>query len=325
MFATTDFTHFQLPIGSFSQFQGLIRSFDSIETLPGDIQLLANTDIWDSQSGERLRVKPRDAPELSARSAEGLSVVFNYANYISGNGRLVEVQTTFASPPKALSVHFSYSSNAEPFRLLIFNKNKPPPAVHLRARWRQAGLGDLLIGKFTFLQGPQLQLLSSKDLKDEIARLDQTLGRLATTGDYPLGKDLGLPDRLASFTKWARSPPTQVLFVSYLGQLGEEGVSSNAWVKDWPPLFSSDDDETLKNKFQILYNLWIQNFPAAKTNADFTNYFYTTWLKLKDLEDARQSQKRIAEEANAVVDDGLFITHPSQPGPPVEVFRFDLP
>lgn len=327
VFATTDFTHFELPIGSISQFQRLIRSFDLYQTLPRDIQLFANTNIWDSQSGERLAVSPWDAHKLSAQSTNGLSVRFNYSDFISANAGLVEVQTTFATPPRALCLQFRFSdsSNAEPFRLLIFNQANPPAAVHLRARWLQAGLDELLIGKFTFLQGQQLQLLSPKALKDEIASLDQMLGRLATTADYPLGKDLGLPDHLASFAKWTRSPLTQNLFLSYLGELGDAVATNNAWVKEWSAPSSSDADETLKNKFQILYNLWIQHFPAANTNADFTNYFYTTWLKLKDLENARQRKQRAVEEASAVADVGLFITHPSQPGPPVEVFRFDLP
>jgi hypothetical protein len=325
VFAATDFARFELPMGSISQFQRLIRSFDLYQTLPGDIQLLVNTNIWDSQSGERLTVKPWYAHELSAQSARGLGVLFGYADFISTNARPVVVQTTLAIPPRALSVHFSYSSDAQPFRLLIFNQANPPGPAHLKARWLQAGLAERLISKFTFPQGQQLQLLSSSELKGRITVLDQELARLAAAADYPLGKDLGLPDQLASFARWTRSPPTQALFLKYLGELRDAGEISNDWVKEWPDLSSGDAGETLNIKFQKLHELWIQHVPAAKTNADFHNYFYTTWLNLKVLEETRQSKERLAAEASAVAGVGLFITDPGQPGRPVEVFRFDLP
>jgi hypothetical protein len=262
---------------------------------------------------------------LSAQSAKGLSVLFGYANYISSYARPVEVQTTLATPPRALSVRFSYSSDAQPFRLLIFNQANPPAPVHLKARWLQAGLAERLISKFTFPQGQQLQLLSSSIFKGQIAILDQELAQLATAADYPLGKDLGLPDQLASFARWTRSPPTQALFLKYLGELRDAGEISNDWVKEWPDLASGDAVETLKNKFQKLHDLWIQHVPSAKNNADFPNYFYTTWLNLKGLENTRQRKERLAAEASAVAGVGLYITDPGQPGRPVEVFRFDLP
>jgi hypothetical protein len=180
VFATTDFTRFELPMHSIGQFQRLLRSFDLLETQPTNIQLLVNTNMWASaQLGLPMPVnaRPLKAPELSAGiDKEDLGIHFyfsnwsttnvlsDYTNWVSTNMLPMAVGTTFSTPPRALSIQFRVlsSSNLEPFRLLIVNATAPPPVVELPAPWLQAGVDEALINEFTFLQGQRLQIGASK-------------------------------------------------------------------------------------------------------------------------------------------------------------------
>jgi hypothetical protein len=169
-------------------------------------------------------------------------------------------------------------------------------------------------------------------LTREISILDQKLAQLPMPAEYPLGKDLGLPGPLDRFSDWTNVPPTPVLFLSYLGELRQAGAAGNDWVKGWTELSKSDNEAALRMKLQNLNDLWMQNVPAAASNADFRNYFYSTWQRLNEIETTWQTRQRVYEDMVKAADVGLFIidpkhliSDPRQPGRDVEVFRFDLP
>ncbi|MGA3181267.1 MAG: hypothetical protein ABSF38_13070 [Verrucomicrobiota bacterium] len=173
VFFPKNMTNFTLPIDSISQFQRLINDFDRMDTLPTNIQMSVSSDKWAFRpaEGNPMQVSGLSAAlELSAKTDGGLSVCFNYSNWISSkawtltNPLPVVVKTTFAEPPRAFSVQlrFSSSNDGAPFRLLFVDATAPPPAVHLPASWLQAGLDERLIGEFTFLQGQRLQHGASK-------------------------------------------------------------------------------------------------------------------------------------------------------------------
>ena len=166
--------------------------------------------------------------------------------------------------------------------------------------------------------------------------------QLTNAADYPLGKDLiGLPDRLDSLPRWStNAPPTQALFLRYLGELQNAGTLSNGWIASWQIPAQNDDPMTQSNGFQKLYVLWKDNVPSSSspTNHAFsTNYFYDAWQKLNKLESDRMQlnllQMNNVEDLLKLVPDsldktayvGLFIIDPNQPRRGLEMIRFDGP
>jgi hypothetical protein len=177
----------------------------------------------------------------------------------------------------------------------------------------------------------------------EHKRQDLTLlaGNLA---DYPLGKDLGLPDPLTSFRAWTNAPPVPALFLSYLGELQNEvqkegpDNTNNGWISRWPPFNSDDSADLLNRNFKILAILWTNNVPVASRNPPFPpNYFSTIWQTLNELENVRQQAhllevnsfqervRRIPASLDAVAYVGLFIVDTNQPGRGLELIRFESP
>ena len=152
--------------------------------------------------------------------------------------------------------------------------------------------------------------------------------QLTNAADYPLGKDLvGLPERLDSLPRWStNAPPTQALFLRYLGELQNAGAVRYPWITNYSIPVPEDDVNDRGYKFQIFYQCWKTNVPSSQTNPVFSkNYFYDTWLKLGDFENDWQELRRLqmnsVEDLLRLIPDsldktayvGLFIVDPKQP------------
>ncbi|HZM05402.1 MAG TPA: hypothetical protein VFC44_20580, partial [Candidatus Saccharimonadales bacterium] len=171
LFIAGNLTNFSLPINAFIRFQNLLHKFDGLQTLPKDIHLSLNTDEWDFLAGAPLTVNGRQKPVFSSASDTGLECAFDYSIWINNPNTPVSVQTTFALPPGAFSIHFGFSTpeNGDPFRLLIVNESNPPVPLSLPLQWLntngenlaaslQLPLGQLLSGQFILPPGCEWRL-----------------------------------------------------------------------------------------------------------------------------------------------------------------------
>jgi hypothetical protein len=161
----------------------------------------------------------------------------------------------------------------------------------------------------------------NKKLNGLIVPLALPLGRMARSTNTDL----------ESF--WAYSPTnlTPSRFLEYLGELKKS--SPEEWLRKWHTPFDPEQPDVVSDKLQSLYTIWGEKRPEDKplltvTNANgTTNYFFDTWMHLKDVallqEQLAAVQKRLFELDHAFV--GLCMVGPNQPGPGVEMIRFEGP
>jgi hypothetical protein len=185
-----------------------------------------------------------------------------------------------------------------------------------------------------------------KPSQGQTADYDQKLAELTKVEHYPLGKDLGVSDRLLSFARWTRprgGSNTPAEFLNYLDDLRKEkeGTRDSDWVSDWPKLSASDDSATQAQNLRKLHDLWESNLPNARSNSEVAGdiNFADTWGKLYEIESLQQQKTRLQEGIDKVqgrlnlvpasLDQaayvGLFITDPEQRRPGLEIIRFQSP
>jgi hypothetical protein len=149
----------------------------------------------------------------------------------------------------------------------------------------------------------------------------------------PLGKHFGFDDtNLASFLSFSRRNLTRSRFLEYLDNL-KDNAPEKSWIKKWRNQANPDHPGDVAGKFQKLYDLWCDKRPQDSswltvTNAEGpTNYFIAAWQVLGETELAQaqldQLKMRFDELDRAYI--ALCIVDARQPGPGLEMIRFDGP
>jgi hypothetical protein len=144
---TSNMSSFDLPIQSSIRIQNLIHRYDSLNLLPGGIQLLFSTDRWDVSSEIQLPVSGRRSRQLTAGAEGGTQCVFDYSEWLNHNSGTMTVQTKLETNPSAISARFLFSStnDGDAFRILAVNPNNPPaPMIMSREFLRNGGLDHTL-------------------------------------------------------------------------------------------------------------------------------------------------------------------------------------
>jgi hypothetical protein len=138
---TSNMSSFPLPIRNNSPFQNLIHRYDSLNLLPSQIQLLLSTGQWDAGSDKPLPVNGRKGPQLTAGTDGNAQCLFDYSEWLARSDAPVYVQTSFGTPPAAISARFTFFStnDGDPFRLLVINANDPPAPLIVARGFVQAG------------------------------------------------------------------------------------------------------------------------------------------------------------------------------------------
>jgi hypothetical protein len=162
-------TNLEFPIDTISRLQNLLENFDRLDIRPGDIQMSVNTNEWDFRKGAQLTVNGMHDHVLSAANDTGLEIAIDYSTWKNNAKNPVAIHAAFPLPVSAFSVHFGFSTNGDPFRLLIVNESSPPAPLRLPVQWLRANsesvatsfrmpLGERLVGHFIPLGGWRWQL-----------------------------------------------------------------------------------------------------------------------------------------------------------------------
>jgi hypothetical protein len=214
------------------------------------------------------------------------------------------------------------------WQLQPYIKDKPHSARYLYKDWPAWDMPAFGC-ELDFAHIRQRLQAQRQDLTNKLENLNQPLRR-------PLGQFLGATnDHLKSFLAFSSGPLTSARFLEYLGEL-KKSAPDKSWIKQWHNLPDSDQPEEVSGNLQDLYELWSLNKPQDKlmltaTNQSVTtNYFFATWRMLNENFKSRQSmqaqldsvQKRLVE-LDQVAYIGLFIIDPNQPGPGLEMIRFE--
>ena len=144
---TSNMSSFPLSIQNNSPFQNLIHRYDSLNLLPSQIQLLVSTGQWDVGSDRPLPVSGRKGRQLTAGTDGNAQCVFDYSDWLARSDEPVYVQTSFGTPPAAISARFTFTStnDGDPFRLLVINPNDPPAPLIMARGFVQAAR-DTVVG-----------------------------------------------------------------------------------------------------------------------------------------------------------------------------------
>jgi hypothetical protein len=168
------------------------------------------------------------------------------------------------------------------------------------------------------------------------AHREQLEGKRHSLSEYlrlPLGKRFGFDDpNLASFLSFSRRNLTRSRFLEYLDNL-KDNAPEKSFIKKWHNQTDPDHPGDVAGKFQRLYDLWCDKRPEDRswltiTNAEGpTNYFITAWQVLGEMELSQnqldQLKMRFDELDRAYI--ALCIVDPRQPGPGLEMIRFNGP
>jgi hypothetical protein len=202
------------------------------------------------------------------------------------------------------------------------------PAQSLYKDWPESDR-PLFGHELDFAQVGQRLHVQQQDLTRKLDHLNEPLGR-------PLGQFLGATnDHLKSFLTFSSVHLTPGGFLEYLGAL-KNSTSDKSWMRQWHNRPDSDQPEEVSSNLQELYELWSQKQPQDKpmltvTNKiGMTNYFIDTWRRLnenfKELEGTQNEldrvQKRLVELGQVAYIE-LLIVDQSQPGPGLEMIRFE--
>jgi hypothetical protein len=153
-------------------------------------------------------------------------------------------------------------------------------------------LGDEL----DFVEARRLIRAQQLPLSNKVAALYQKLEKQKEQAglDVPVGQYLGLSanGELASFSAFAKEG-APIEFIEYLNHL-----KKRLEIRRWPLLYKEDDDATLTDKFQQIYDCCIEqnSITQSKLLIDNDNYFSTVWRRLKDIEKTQQEQQRAKKE-----------------------------
>jgi hypothetical protein len=138
---TSNMSSFHMSIQNNSPFQNLIHRYDSLNLLPAQVQLLLSIGQWDVASDKPLPVNGRKGRQLTAGTDGNAQCVFDYSEWLASGNEPLYVQTSFGTPPAAISARFTFSStnDGDPFRLLVINPNDPPAPLIMARGFVQAG------------------------------------------------------------------------------------------------------------------------------------------------------------------------------------------
>jgi hypothetical protein len=188
--------------------------------------------------------------------------------------------------------------------------------------------------------GVKKRLTSQRgSLRINSASLEQKLVKWPKTGfDLALGEALESTNKhLLSFADFAGTDYSAARFIEYLGQLRIDRAQAPG-LHPWPGFADDAEPAELADKFERLYTLVTEKYPASTRDLtiDNTNYFYATWRNLKNIDAARQEARRAAAELQGLQDRlasvpdgldgtayvGLFIVGRQEVRPRVEMIRF---
>jgi hypothetical protein len=210
------------------------------------------------------------------------------------------------------------------WQLQPYLQPKAGPAQYLYKGW-PPGSVPVFGCELDFTNIAQRLQAQRQDLKNRIENLSQPLGlRLANLLEMTNAN-------LDSFRAFSRGDLTRSRFLDYLKEL-KNAAPTNSWIRKWHDRFDSDQPDEVSDKLQRLFELWIDQRPQDQarltaTNASgLTNYFFSAWQSLGEAESLQEQLGHVQTRLNNlehVAYVGLFIVDRRQPGPGVEMIRFE--